>query len=235
MVTNPTKIRLPQRLEHEIDWRKASQCIDHVGDRIIVEMLPEDRPTTILIPDSLREFLRSHDGVVLSSPANPYELKGVSFDAPSPGDLVIVHPQDGVKIINAEMGDYTPANEIRIYGAFAEYVGQPIAINWWDSILASIDKDKNMRAYGDKTIFRKDSANSKTSTGIHLPDGHHERNEMAVIVSRGPLAHPDAKEGDRVSYNPHYVEQNGVDLGTGVNDFDYFIAGDLAINYVVRS
>jgi co-chaperonin GroES (HSP10) len=229
-----TQARIPKSLTHSIDWTHASHCIRELGDRVIVEMLPIDAPTRLAIPDSLREHFRSHVGVILRSPGYSYTTKGVTFDAPDPGTMVLVHPDDGVHISGAEMGEYVPGGEIRVYGAFAEYVGNAQSVEWWHSILATIDEDMTIRACGDKTLFRKDKASGKTGTGIYLPDGHHERSEMATIISRGPLAHPDAKTGDRVSYNPHYVGQDGVDLGTGVMDFDYFIASDLVINFILE-
>ena len=196
-------------------------------------MLQEDAPVALAIPDNLRDFFRSQVGVVISTPDHSYRIKGVEFDPPLIGEMVIAHPADGVHINGADMGAYCPCGQVRVFGAFAEYVGQPEPVEWWQSILASIQPDMSYRAYGDRIIFRKDKASGMTAYGIFLPDGHHERSEMAVVVSRGPLVSPDVREGNRVSYNPHYVEQNGVDLGTGLADFDFFIAGELAINYVV--
>lgn len=233
MVTDPVKVRLPKDISHNIDIKAASEAIAVVGNRVVVEMLPVDKPTTLLLPDNLINFWRGCVGVVIQSPNFVVKAKGKLIEPPMVGDLVIVHPQDGVHIDNAEMGKYKTSNQIRVYGAYAEYVGEPIACDWWESIMASIDTNMNLRAYGNKSIFKKDKSVGVSDHGIFLPDGHHQRNEMAIIVSRGPLADPDAKVGDRVSYNPHYIERDGVDLGTGVSNFDYFIASDLAINYVV--
>jgi co-chaperonin GroES (HSP10) len=236
MNLNSVKVIVPNAIAHSIDWQTANKSIRCIGQRVVVQMLPVVCPSNLLVPDSIKQFLSYQAGVVLWSPDEPVRVRGQYVYAPKPGTIVAVHPQDGVHIINAEMGCYTPETQIRVYGAYAEYVGQPMLCDWWESILAEgqiqENKDMEWKAFGDKIIFQKDKSVDKTAGGVYLPDGHHIRNEMAKVMSVGSLVDPEVRVGDRVSYNPHYVEQNGVEIGNGVIDFDYFIANELAINYV---
>jgi co-chaperonin GroES (HSP10) len=246
-----TVCRIPACLDHSIDWRNAARSIRALSGsrletggwrRIIVEMLPEDRPTRILVPDNLRDFFRSCVGVVIAS-TDPDPKRRVRSDYREPpviGTLVVTRPDDGVHIRGAELGDYTTENEVRVFGAYhpqqgvlAQAMIPPEPMPWYNSILCQIDDNMQYQAFGNNFVFKKDPSPEKTDGGIYLPDIARQRSEMATVVSVGPLCSPDLQPGQRISYNPFYVGQNGVDMGKGF-DMEYGIADELAVNWVVQ-
>jgi co-chaperonin GroES (HSP10) len=197
--------------------------------RIVVEMIPFRNPSSLVLSSGLAWSLEPSVGIVLASTA----------DGCKPGEMVLFRPDDGIRVTGAEMGSYEPQNDILVYGAYATTPGFPLGQEknaWYKSVLAEltmVDNIYQVKAKGNNFVAKKDQASGKSEGGILLPDGHHERSEMATVTSVGPLCDPELKPGMRVSYNPHYVEQNGVEVG-GYLDFDYFIADELAINWVIE-
>ena len=239
------KCTLPKSIDHAIDWQKASKCVraikstritvdvDGAGiesaSRIVVEMIPYRNPSSLCLSSGLAWSLEPSVGVVIASTA----------EGCRPGETVLFRPDDGVRVAGADMGEYQPQSDVLVYGAYAVAPGFPmgqVKDAWYKSVLAEltmVDNIYKVKAKGNNWVGQKDKASDKSEGGILLPDGHHERSEMATVVSVGPLCDPELRPGMRVSYNPHYVEQNGVEVG-GYLDFDYLIADELAINWVIE-
>jgi co-chaperonin GroES (HSP10) len=190
-------------------------------------MIPYRNPSSLVMSSGLAWSLEPSVGIVLASTADGCE----------PGEMVLFRPDDGIRVTGADMGSYQPEGDILIYGAYATAPGFPMGHEndaWFKSVLAEltmVDNIYQVRAKGNNWVGKKDKASDRSEGGILLPDGHHERSEMATVTSVGPMCDPTLKVGMRVSYNPHYVEQNGVEVG-GYLDFDYLIADELAINWV---
>ena len=165
---------------------------------------------------------------------------------PEPGTLVMVDPKHGTWLKGCDMGTYKPKGEVRIFGVYGEFKGNPLTIAWWESVLCGYDgltpEDyaneagmNKMRAYGTKILLRRDKSQERTAGGVFLPDGHHERSGLATVVSVGPYE-PDVNVGMRVCYDPYHLEQTGVAIASGTDettkiDWELVICSREAINY----
>jgi co-chaperonin GroES (HSP10) len=227
-------------LTHTIDWRKASRSIRVLKGRVAVEMLPEpDRVGRILLPGA-NANIRPDVGVVVASDSwapgidpdsvltisRTHCVKGRYIRAPKPRTLVCVRPYDGTWLEDADCGDYTPQGQIRVYGTFAEYEGEPQYCNWWDSIICEAE---TLKPYGDKILFRLDPVES-TQGGIILADDSKYRTGMATVEQVGPLVF-DVKPGERVCVNLNHLKEYGLSID-GENTQDLAIGTELAIEYV---
>jgi co-chaperonin GroES (HSP10) len=236
MPVRPNTIQIGE-LTHTIDWRKASRSIRVLKGRVAVEMLPvPEKVGSILLPDS-NANIRPDVGVVVAVPGTHengkrsweiQRVRGRDVEYPCVGDLVCVRPYDGTWLEGADCGAYAPQGQIRVYGTFAEYEGQPQYCNWWDSIICEAE---TLKPYGDKILFKLDPIES-TQGGIILADQAQYRTGMATVQQVGPLVF-DVKAGDRVCVNLEHLEQQGLDID-GPVDKDLCIGTELAIEYIVN-
>lgn len=224
---NANKIQLGNP-KNNIDAAKASRSIRAMPGKVVVEMLP---PTTmhgeLHLPETVGADLRFDIGVVVSQPFST-RLRGIDLESPSIGTTVCVVGYDGCWVDGLETPSYQTSNEIRTYGHFCEFEGQPVRVDWWESIPCSIDEAMNLTAYGDKVIIRRDAEINKIGN-IILPDSAVIRAANGTVVSVGKLV-DGIKAGDRVCYDPRAIEQS-FDLVDGLKDC--VIMQDTGINFVI--
>lgn len=221
-------LRIPKELKvPDVEWEKLN--IKLPRHRVIVEMLetPESR-NGILLTDLSRKVLRPHMGVVLASDRSDDYYQGVTYKAPQKGTLVICRPKDGTWITDADMG-YKPKGEVRSYGVYGEFPGNPQSMYWWDSIIAEYNEGM-VRPYGDKIVFKVDEGKDREGSIILL---NKKSTAMATAVAVGPFER-DVKVGDRVCFDPYHIEQVGV-LVDDVVDSSLCIGSALSIVYVLEN
>jgi co-chaperonin GroES (HSP10) len=125
------------------------------------------------------------------------------------------------------MGGYKPKGEVRSYGVYGEFPGNPQATYWWDSVIA-VYNDRMVRPVGDKIIFRADEGTDKQGSILLL---NKKSTAMATVESVGPFEQ-DIKPGDRVCYDPYHIEQVGV-LVDDVVDYGLSVGSALSVVYVL--
>lgn len=204
--------------DHDIDYQKAT-CLKPPTGRVIVEMLPETGQIgPILLPDVVAGQFRPDVGIVLA--VGP----GVSL---APGATVCVRGYDGQWIEGFEAG-YRTSNQVRCYGAAAQYQGSMESYPWSDSIPLQIVGEFEMVATDRNVVIRRDPV-VESESGFLLPDSAKYRTGKATVVSVGPCACLDidggrVSPGDRVVYDP----RGELDFAFG-GDPDLAIITDVAI------
>lgn len=190
-------IQLPDSFDHDV---KPPASIRAPGSYVAVEMLPlPERVGSVLIPESVGEAVRPSVGVVIAHGDKALWHLGQPVPFPQVGTVVVVHPEDGCGYKGVSNG------EIRVYGSYHEYPGEPMECAWWNSILCEVH-DGMLRATVDTVILRPDKANDRTEGGVYLPDAVRRRSAEATVVSAGLTAKANGlREGDRVLYDPEEI------------------------------
>jgi len=126
-----------------------------------------------------------------------------------PGDIVLVHPDDGKRMDRFELDGYKPqeGSEVRLYGIVCPYRasgvarGRPTDVPWHESVVAVRDaKMDRFRPLGDNVLVELPEKEGKTKSGIELPDSMKRRMEdSAYVVAVGEYVE-DVFPGDKVLY-----------------------------------
>lgn len=229
-------------LTHDVDWQTANQAIRAGKTKVVVEMVRSPREIGgIRIPEGIRAAMRGDVGVVLSVPKRTRKFRGMEIEYPKPGTLVCVWPEDGTWIEGADMGDYEPAEQVRVYGVWCEVPGSPHAYEWWQSIVCEVrmsevgnrESEIELVARVDKLVVKLDSREEKTESGLYLSDDAQVRNGMGTVLSVGE-AITDCKVGDRVCLDMNAVKSHGLRVDLSEFHKDVAVCDDRAILYVLQ-
>lgn len=212
----------------DIPWKDARIAVP--PGLVVVEMLPlPEKKGLLYLPEKFSQSHRPDVGVVIGVG------RGTSL---TPGDLVIVRPEDGHWQEGADLGGYKPKNQIRTYGKDYNFHAEAERFPWEDSIPLTYNGGI-MQATANNVLIRRDPVVEK-DCGLHLTETQKYRSCEATIVSLGPWAFRnkfDPNEpmpvkvsvGDRVNYAPRGVLEFAFK-----DDPDLALVRDLDINFVIH-
>lgn len=227
------------RLDHDIDWRAAGKSIRSGKCHVVVEMMPVvQRKGLLWQPDVLTAEIRADVGIVLSVPDKPVRFRGQDIAYPAPGTMVGVNPPDGTWLEGADLGDYETENQIRVYGIWNAFYGEPHKGNWWESIPCEIHMNEQTQSYElgarvTKLVVELDPIDVKTESGFYLGDPFQYRSGMGTIRSVGEAVDLDAKPGDRVCLDVAAIKSIGLRVDLADFHEDICICDELAVLYVI--
>lgn len=209
------------RYDHESipDWRAASKHLWCPAGKVVVEMLQvPEKVGNIYLPQTMREThhheytgqpiagLEPSVGVVLQ--------RGEGVDV-EPGTLVLCVDGDGVEFGDFKAGEYAARGKVRMFGIVVPdstdyfkppYPGYHEVLEWSESIVATLQAGgtqdmERIKPLGRNMLIRKDPFETKTESGIFLPDVGQERTSRGTVVSIGADCR-DCAAGDVIVYHP---------------------------------
>lgn len=195
---------------HDVDLEGAAKTFVPFPGGVIVEMHPICDVTQggVYIPDRSAKYFRPQVGTVMAC-TPPH--RGVMDIVP--GDVVIVHPEDGKHVSGFRSRYYNPKEQIRLYRSTSPYHGKALIMPWNESILGKVVMDSSivqLKATGDNVLLKLSEVEESSSGGIVLPQNHQQRPHIAEVISAGALCF-NVYVGQKVFYNRNAIKELDVE------------------------
>jgi co-chaperonin GroES (HSP10) len=216
----PGTIQLPVR-PFSVDWEAASRAIRPNYGVVYVEMAPYiEKRGDLYLSDETKQRDRADCGVVLAcglerGPKWPLEAPEMPIPMEiRPGDKVLVDPYRGIKLQNAQFGEYGAQGWVRIYGLASGDYNEHYPYAWQEVIFAVIDEQKtgkeSIRATG-KWLFIERDRIKESKGGVLLTDRSAKQSGLATILAVGKEAAAQGyREGMRIHFPPALSYDSGL-------------------------
>ncbi len=199
--------------EHAVDVEGALKTFIPFPGGVVVEMHPIREVTAggVYIPDKSAKFYRPLVGTIVACTPPRGKIMDIV-----PGDVVIVHPDDGKKIRGFRSRYYNPKQQIRVYRSTSPYHGQALVMPWNESILGKVVMTAiPIQATGDNVLLKLSDIEEFSDGGIVLPTGQQQRPHIAEVLSAGALCN-NVYVGQKVLYNRNAVKELDIDGQKGL-------------------